>query len=394
MAENFSNSFLVNTIYYLLNFEKYASFQDAVRQAAINNNFQIVLFSNDFNTIFSVETKHTTSIESAIHARIEKSKEAEFNPAAQGSRVEVNGVVTYWGPVTIQAERYYLMLVDNENTYSQDEILKLAEIIQLAMGMWNYIPKRDATAELIRAIRRGNRSLANALLEELGIPERDLDGIFYIPGFKKSDAINIFNAFESEYGLRLLKVYEQDEVAGIILRSENVIKPCEYDEWNNLTRSLYKMGVKNVFLIQHSNTVEGLCNGFHLINETIGFVNYIFPRKRLFSKYELAFVSNAVSVSFQGGATKKNYLDLVKAFKKSPDKKTRELEETLGVFILDSGLSTSRCARIMDVHSNTIQYRLKRIREILGLDITATTIVPGLMMAMAISRIDKDALNR
>ena len=61
--------------------------------------------------------------------------------------------------------------------------------------------------------------------------------------------------------------------------------------------------------------------------------------------------------------------------------------------MLDAGLSTARASRIMGVHSNTIQYRLKRIREILGVDITATTIVPGLMTAMAILRIEKDALN-
>ena len=357
MAENFSNSFLVNTIYYLLNFEKYANFQDAVRQAAINNNFQIVLFSSDFNTIFSVETRHQTTIEDAVHARIEQGPDSE----TVGARVDVNGVVTYWGPVNIDNKRYYMMLVDNENTYSQDDIAKLAEIIQLAIGMWNYVPERDATAELIRAVRRGNRSLVNALLEEIGIAV-------------------------------LLKLFEQDEVAGIIL-SEPKQKVCEYDEWNELTRDLYKMGVRNVFALQHVSGTDGICNAFHSINETLGFVNYIFPRKRLFSKYELSFVGNCVSIAFAGGANKRNYLDLVKPFRKTPDKKMRELEETLGVFMLDAGLSTARAARIMGVHSNTIQYRLKRIREILGVDITATTIVPGLMTAMAILRIEKDALN-
>ncbi len=388
MAENFSNSFLVNTIYYLLNFEKYANFQDAVRQAAINNNFQIVIFSSDFNTIFSVETRHNTTIEDAVHARIEQGGDNE----AVGSRVDVDGVVTYWGPVNIDNKRYYMMLVDNDNTYSRDDISKLAEIIQLAIGMWNYVPERDATAELIRAVRRGNRSLANALLEELGIAERDLEGVFYLPGFKKTEAIRCFTDFEEKYSLRFLKLFEEDEVAGIMLRNPEQ-KVCEYDEWNEFTRELYKMGVRNVFAIQHTGGTDGICNAFHLINETLGFVNYIFPRKRLFSKFELAFVGNCVSVAFAGGANKRNYLELVKPFRKSPDKKMKELEETLGVFMLDAGLSTARASRIMGVHSNTIQYRLKKIREILGVDITATTIVPGLMTAMAILRIEKDALN-
>jgi len=388
MAESFSNNFLVNTIYYLLNFEKYANFQDAVRQAAINNNFQIALFSSDFNTIFSVETRHEVKLEDAVHARIEKGMANEF----EGSRIDVNGIVTYWGPITISGQGYYMMLVDNNNTYSQDDISKLAEIIQLSAGMWNFVPNRDATAELIRSIRRGNRSLASNLLEEIGISDRDLEGVFYIPGIKKEDAIKYLTAFEEKYNLKILKLCESDEVAGIILNSPDQ-KICEYDEWNELTRELYKIGVHKVFAILHAEGVDGLCNGFHLINETIGFVNYIFPRKRLFSKYELSFVGNCVSVCFAGGATQRNYLDLVKYFRKNQDKKARELEDTLGVFMLDAGLSTARASRIMGVHSNTVQYRLKRIREVLGVDITATTIVPGLMMAMAILRIEKDALN-
>lgn len=388
MTENFSNSFLVNTIYYLLNFEKYSGFQDAVRQAAINNNFQIALFSEDFNTVFSVETRHTATLEDAIHARIEQGVGGEM----YGSRVDVAGVVTYWGAITISDTKYYMMLVDNENTYSQDDISKLAEIIQLAMGMWNYSPQRDATAELIRAVRRGNTKLAKALLEEIGIPERDLVGVFYIPGIKREDAMTHLAAFEEQYSLRLLKVYEQDEVAGIVLKNP-AQKLCEYDEWNEFTRTIYKLGVKNVFAILHLSGLEEICNSFRLINETIGFVNYIFPRKRLFSKFELAFVGNCVSVYTAGRDDKEYYLDLIKPFRKTSDKKMRELEETLGVFILDAGLSTAKAAKVMGVHSNTVQYRIKRIKEILGVDITATTIVPGLMAAMAIHRIEKYALN-
>ncbi len=44
----------------------------------------------------------------------------------------------------------------------------------------------------------------------------------------------------------------------------------------------------------------------------------------------------------------------------------------------------------MKVHANTVQYRIKRIRDILGVDITGNTIVPGLMTALAVSRIEKE----
>ena len=42
MAESFSNSLISNTIFHLLNFERYPSFQVALKEAAINNDFQLM----------------------------------------------------------------------------------------------------------------------------------------------------------------------------------------------------------------------------------------------------------------------------------------------------------------------------------------------------------------
>ena len=65
-GNNFKNSLINNTIFHLLNFEKHANFQQALREAAINNDFQVVLLSEDFNPIFAIETRHQTTINEAI----------------------------------------------------------------------------------------------------------------------------------------------------------------------------------------------------------------------------------------------------------------------------------------------------------------------------------------
>ena len=96
-----------------------------------------------------------------------------------------------------------------------------------------------------------------------------------------------------------------------------------------------------------------------------------------------------MNICLNGGAVKKNYLDLLKPFKSAGESKAKQLMETLETFVLDAGLSTAKTSRLMEIHSNTVQYRLKRIKEILGVDITGNTIVPGLMMALAIARIEK-----
>ncbi len=389
MSETFSNNLINGAIYHLLNFEKYSNFQQAARQAAINNNFQIVLFSSDFNVVFSVETRHTITIEDAVRTRLDS---GNFDKDSKGAKVDVRGVETYWSPIEITGERYYILLVDNDKYYTQEEITKLGEIIELAMGMWNYAPERDPAAEMIRALRRGNRGLAHTLLDEQGIKEHELEGVFLVSGIKKNDALQTLASFESEYNLRTLRIVEPDEIVGVILHSADR-KEFGEDEWKQFAKQMSAYGAQKTFHVLSSSGVEGMCSSFQLINKTEGFVQFIFPYKRSFSKFELALAANCVNIcmSESDSSIKRSYLDLIAPFAQVSDSKAKQLMETLEVFVLDAGLSSSKAAKLMDVHVNTVQYRLKRIREILGADITSNTIVPGLMMALAVQRIEKEA---
>ena len=68
--------------------------------------------------------------------------------------------------------------------------------------------------------------------------------------------------------------------------------------------------------------------------------------------------------------------------------KGRELLRTLETFILDPGMNSGKTAEILDVHTNTVQYRMKRINELLGVEITAYRVVPGISTALALHRLE------
>lgn len=384
MTETFSNSLINNSIYHLLNFEKYGSFAMAIREAAIHNDFQVVLFSDDFNTVFSVETRHTVSIEDVVRSGIEQ----EVGKRNR-TQLTVKGLSTYWGPITIGGTKYYLMLVDNDSNYTQDEIVKLAEIIELAMGMWNYTPERDLTAEFIRALRRGNRGLSYALMQELGLSGDAFESIFYIPGVPREEGLKRFVAFEKEHRLRTLKVAEDRDIAGIVLRTQQTEAYGE-PEWKQLAHRMADAGADKTFFVSDIEDIEGMCNAFQIINGTEAFIQLIFPHRHAFSKYELALAHNCVDICLKGESVKRNYLDLLKPFSDTKDVKVKSLMETLEAFVLDAGLSTAKTARILGIHANTVQYRLKRIRELLNVDVTGHTVVPGLTMALAVGRIEKE----
>ncbi|MDD7512016.1 MAG: PucR family transcriptional regulator [Peptostreptococcaceae bacterium] len=389
-GDNFRNSLINNTIFHLLNFERHRNFQNALREAAVNNDFQVILLSRDFNPILSIETRHQTTIAEAI--RLGKEKDVEKDGVY--TFIDVNGVLTYWGPITISGEKFFIFIVDNEDNYSAGEITKLAEIIELAMGMWKYTPERDAKAELIKALIRGNKSLAYSLKDEIELNGEGVISTFYARGVENGKGNSIFSTFEDETDMDIIMINEDDEIYGMIYRNVSGNKKDDELSDKALVNKLFgdlKEGNKSVRIFHTTGIdgIEGAADGFRLISETWSFVESVFPYKRVFTKYELALVSNCIAIQMQGGYLRKTYMDLLEPFKKEMgENKARQLLETLETFVLDAGMNSGKTSEFMGIHTNTVQYRLKRINDVLGVEITGNRVIPGLTMAVALKRLE------
>ncbi len=387
-GHNYSDNILNNTIYHLLNFERHSSFPFALREAAVNNGYQVVLLTEEFNPILTVETRHVVSIEDAVqHAR----KQDVFHQSTF-TRVEIQGVVTYWGSIEIKNSRYILMIVDNEDNYSAVEMTKLAETIQLAIGMWKYTPERDSRAEFIKSAVRGDLSFCHTLLDESGLRGMQFPSAFLIRDIDEEELFETLADFRNRYGFSSLTVNESNETFGIIYSEEGQEKGISV---KNACLQMYeklKGGRKDarIFHITGIESLEAVVEGFKLINRTSKLIEKVFPYKRVFSKYEISMVCDCVYMHTGSAALKKMYIDLLEPFEREVSyNKGRMLLDTLSTFVLDAGMNSNKTAEFMNIHNNTVQYRLKKANEILGAEMTANRVIPGLTMALAIKRLEE-----
>ena len=269
----------------------------------------------------------------------------------------------------------------------------LADIIELSMGMWKYTPERDAKAEFIRALIRGNKSLAYSLREEAGVDSDDILGVFFIREFNSQKVEEAYRLAEKNGNIRIITVTEDEESYGIILRQNSKSEKnesTEIEECINLFDTIKEDKRVRAFHVTGLDGIEGAGDGLRLINETNAFVGNIFPYKRVFSKYELVLVSNCTYIQISGGQLKKNYMDLLEPFRKEGSNKAKQLLETLETFVLDAGMNSAKTSEFLEVHTNTVQYRLKKINEILGVEITGNRVIPGLTVALALRRMEND----
>ena len=196
---------------------------------------------------------------------------------------------------------------------------------------------------------------------------------------------------EMKGDIRMIKVVEDSGSYGIILRqapSQEKADVNYIEECIALFDRIKEDKKVRIFHVTGVDGIEGAGDGLRLINETSSFVENIFPYKRVFSKYELVLVSNCIYIQITGGQLKKNYMDLMEPFRKEGSNKARQLLETLETFVLDAGMNSAKTSDFLDVHTNTVQYRLKKINEILGAEITGNRVIPGLTVALALRRME------
>ena len=387
-GHNYSDNILNNTIYHLLNFEKHSSFPFALREAAVNNGYQVVLLTEEFNPILTVETRHVVSIEDAVqHAR----KQDVFHQSIF-TRVEIRGVVTYWGSIEIKNARYILMIVDNDDNYSAAEMTKLAETIQLAIGMWKYTPERDSRAEFIKSAVRGDLSFCHTLLDESGLRGMQFPSAFLIRDIDENEMFETLSDYRNRFGFSSLTVNEGNETYGIIYSEEGQEKGISVKSACLQMYEKLKSGRKEarIFHITGIESLESVVDGFKLINRTSKLIEKVFPYKRVFSKYEISMVCDCIYMHNGSAILKKMYLDLLEPFEREVSyNKGKMLLDTLSTFVLDAGMNSNKTAEFMNIHNNTVQYRLKKANDILGAEMTANRIIPGLTMALAIKRLEE-----
>ena len=389
-GSDLANDLINNTISNLMDFDRHRTFQEALNVAALKNDFQVVLISKDFNPILIAENRHKVSVSDAVR-KLQKRGISEDR--SRYSILDVEEIAAFWGTITIADEEYFLLIVDNEEKYSAVEITKLAEIIELAMGMWKYTPVRDAKAELIKALMRGNKSHAYALKDEVGLTDFSPVSIFYGRHLDTAKTAEIIERYEKKGGCEILTISEGDETYSVILKKEGADSDnslCKSECLNIYNEIKATSNDIRIFHVTGLNGLEGAADGFNLINETVTFVESVFPYKRVFSKYEMVLVSNCINIQLQGGHIKRNYVSLLEAFSKEMgENKARQLLDTLETFVLDAGMNSGKTAELMKIHTNTVQYRLKRINEVLGAEITGNRVVPGLTIALALQRLER-----
>ncbi len=370
------------TLEYLLDFERHATFAQALKTAALKNDFQVILFSPGFHPVFAVETRHRMTIEAVTElvqpAQIPDSGNLYYHHAG-------GEIFPYWSRISLDRKSYYLLLVDNENSYSTVAMTQLGQIIQLAMKMWNFTPQKDPRAEYIKALSRSNIKVAAEIQREMGLESKTPVSVFYGRGLGEKEQALLSGVHEPE--ILLMKMGEDTEVLGVIMAQRDEAQ--RFNEW--ISQKFDQIRKTEQGEIYHVTGIQGLekaGEGYELIGRTREVAENIFTQERIFDREQLTLIATCMEL-FQNKQLKEIALDLLAPLFQMPSAKAKAWIRTLETFVLDGDMGVVPTAQLLGIHPNTVQYRIKAMGGLLGIDIHRGTVAGNLIIATILNRLNR-----
>jgi len=139
--------------------------------------------------------------------------------------------------------------------------------------------------------------------------------------------------------------------------------------------------------------VEHLANAEsnHLISLSKYFyhLNTILPYRSIYTYTDLLFVSECSRAMAEEHPAFSSFNMVLSLLCSDTQAGKLDLAETLAVWLLDADRNTQAAAKLLKLHPNTLQYRLKKIKEIFSFDFDHTASLALLAFALGIHRLQK-----
>lgn len=169
----------------------------------------------------------------------------------------------------------------------------------------------------------------------------------------------------------------------IVLLGNCLYKHHEFDiavEYSETT--MYDAQLAEIVYAPNMKSTKTVRQMYQLVNQVGDKAQTIYPKRKLFTAAEVRSMKRAIDASKQGEEIIEEYLAVIEPILHDTDSL-----QTLIAFLLDAKGSIERCAELLYIHKNTVKYRIKKISELLGTDITAYSEFYDVYMACMLYRL-------
>ncbi|CAM3389919.1 PucR family transcriptional regulator [Paenibacillus lactis] len=281
-------------------------------------------------------------------------------------------------------EALNLFLIKENSKLPGKTIDKISEVVQVAINLWGDKHNEVSEYALVKAIINDEsekmRRLAHLL--HIDVASIQMMWLVYIQDLSEEKRIR------EELSEHLSKSYKTAVIQTIDHCIIVLLGNCSYkyneievaEEYIDTTSFLPSIS-EMVYAPRMRNTTD-VRRMYQLVNQVGKKVHLIYQERKMFTAAEIRSMKRAIDLSVQGEEVIEEWMAVIAPILDDP-----ESVRTLTIFLLDAKGNFDVCAKLLFVHKNTVKYRIKKISELLGYDITMNSEFYDVYLACMIYRL-------
>ncbi len=261
----------------------------------------------------------------------------------------------------------YLFVIKENTKLPAKTIEKISEVVQVVINLWGDKHAEVSEYALVKAIVNDEsdkmRRLANLL--HIDVSAIEMMWLVYIKDLSEEKKIR------EELATQLTKYYKTAVIqiidhCVIVLLGNYLYKYPELEIASEFIESTnyFSQISEIVYCPKMRNTLD-VRRMYQLVNNIGNKVHTIFPLRKLFTAAEIRSIERAIEFSKQGEEKMEEWLSII-----TPILNDQDSLRTLMAFLLDAKGNFDDCAKLLFIHKNTVKYRIKKISELIGYNVT------------------------
>ena len=289
-----------------------------------------------------------------------------------------------------------LFLIEEGSVLNDVSVDMAKETVQLAVELWSNSHSAVLTSELVKAILNDEPIRMRRLSEDLHIDIKSIHTTWLIrrtdgaEGFSDAmvDAVRkTMKALDSEIILEPYRTALGD-ADDLILFFRNPLDARLLDECGQkIISNLRALGCNDVYLtmLDYKFTTSDVRKAFTIWNENEATAREIFPYQKVFHESEIELARQCNGIIRLGEASIASATGCLDALGERHG--SEEFLRTLAVYFLDAGMNMQTTSDILNVHKNTVKYRINMVCDVLGHGVDNPVTSAMLTTALAIRRL-------
>ncbi len=281
-----------------------------------------------------------------------------------------------------------LVVLDRKGAVSSNLLSQLVEAAQTALGLNREVYTDNDQSSLVGAVLQGNRRSAQRLAQRM---HRDLDEfntLAVVAPLNRqvlSKPQALLKRVREEISYRYPGCFAELYRGAVIVLGDANLGRSAVRDWLPVYIGMKEDDIDTcLYVCSFLRGVEEFRDAYQLILRQRDNASHLYPNWHVLTLYHFQIAETCQKLVENNGAAER--LRILEPLNEIEEPLRSELRKTLRVYQLDAYQSVSRTAELMYLHRNTIKYRIKRISDCLGFDVSEMPELAHCYLACALER--------